>query len=238
MDPRVSRAAVFINAPPGDEISRVLSTANPRKAMQELVTLARQDPTGQAEKGLKSAFFEFLLKRSEIPAKLDVNEVPFISGRRLSDTMNEDTVLEGMRGLLSRSEVTRLNKIRETALLMDNARLTPKSAEGILGDEPAVLFQLLARIGGAQFGRWVAGVTGGGTVQTPGILAAQAKRLIEAGVRDPGARLLTDTIMDEKLFRALLLPQNSQRAKDFTRVQVNAWVVDILREQEAMPDEE
>ena len=240
-DPRVSRAAVFINAPPGEEIERVLNTARPREAMAELVKLVRQDPTGKAERGLKAAFFEMLLGKSTVKGgtkSLDVNEIPFISGARLTEEMNRNTTLEGMRGLFSSDEFIRLNKIRETALLLDKARLSPKSAEGIIGDQPGKLMEIVARIGGAQLGRVIAGKTGGGTVQTPGILSAHVRKLLQSGIQDPTARLLTDSIFDEGLFKALLIDQSSAASRKATQARINAWAIDVLRQQESMAAEE
>ncbi|MEE9158901.1 MAG: hypothetical protein V3U60_11005, partial [Gammaproteobacteria bacterium] len=181
-DPKISRAAVFVNAPPGQELERVLKTARPREAMQELVKLAKTDPTGKAEEGLKAAFFELLLKKSQTTT-LGVDELPIISGRNLTEQMSREPVIEAARGLLTKAEMRRLNQTRETALLMDKARASKGAVEGVIGDEPNILFSILARVGGAQVGRVIAGKTGGGTVQTPQILSSQVRTLLRAGVQ-------------------------------------------------------
>lgn len=231
-DPRVSRAAVFIKAPPGAEIERVIRTAEPRKAMLELLTMARTDPTGKAEAGLKAAFYEHLLGKAQVRNSLDLNDKPFISGRLMTEEISRDPVIEAARGLLSKGEMERLNKIRQTALLLDAQRLTPASVEGIIGDKPNVLFSILGRLGGAQIGRIAARHTGGGTVQTPGILSAQMQRLLEAGVSNPAKRMLTDSIQDESLFKALLMPMDTPEAERLVRTRLNAWVIGVLNEQQ------
>ncbi len=231
VDPKVSRAAVFIHAPPGDEIERVIATAKPREAIQELVTLAGNDPTGRALQGLKGAFLDRLLKRSEISSSLDISDTPFVSGQRLNRELEDEQVLQAMRGLFTREEVARINRIRQTALLMDRARITPPAGEGVIGDAPGVVTSTLGRILSAQAGRVIASKTGGGTVQTPGIMAAQGQRLLRAGVQDPARRLLNDAIQDESLFAAILLPTNTPERARAVRVRLNAWVTDVLAEQ-------
>jgi len=235
-DPKVSRAAVFINAAPGQEIDRILQTASPRKSMQELVSLARQDPTGQAEQGLKAAFTNRLLRESEINID-DLNDFPITSGSRLTREMEAPATVEAMKGLFNKAEMNRLNQTRQTAILVERARKSPKALEGILGDEPGVLIQLIARIGGAQVGRVLARATGGGTVQTPGILSNQARSLIDSGVHDPAARLITDAIQDESLFKTLLISTKTPEGKRLVRTRLNAWVVDVLAQQQAIETE-
>ena len=234
VDPLVSRASVFVKAPLGQEIPRAISTANPRGSMAELVSLARTDPTGQAYQGLKAGFYEHLLKRSESLRNIDINEKPFVSGRKLAEELQRPAIKEAMVGLeLTPDEVKHLGKVRETALALERQRLARPADEGIIGDEPNLLFSILARVGGAQIGRVVAGKTGGGTVQTPGILSAQVQRMLKAGVQDPAKRLLTDAIGNEELFFALLVPgqEITGPLQQVAQQRINAWVFDVLRQQ-------
>lgn len=237
-DPKVSRAAIFINAPPGREIERVIATAKPKEAMQELVQLARNDTTGVSEQGLKAAFTQFLLRKSELTNSLDALDDPFISGSQLAKQLDDPEIFEAMRGLYSRAELGRIVKIKNTAIAMDRARAAKGSAEGVLGDQPSQLLSLLGRVSGAQIGRAIAKFTGGGTVQTPGILVGETKRLMAAGVRDPATRLLTDAIQDEKLFKALLLPLDTPARVSAVRAKLNAWAFDVLRQQHEFDDKE
>ncbi|KKL10490.1 hypothetical protein LCGC14_2555310, partial [marine sediment metagenome] len=244
-NPKVSRAAVFIKAPPGKEIERVINTAKPKEAMEELVTLARTDTTGEAEEGLKAAFLSFLLRRSEVANQLTavgarpgIGDIPFVSGSRLTKAINDPEVFEAMKGLYTRQELGRIEKIRKTALVLDRARGASEAGEGVIGDQPNELLSLLGRVGGAQIGRIIARFTGGGTVQTPGILAAQTKKLMLAGVRDPASALLAKAIDDEKMLNALLLPLDKPANVSIVRAKLNAWVIDVLREQHEFDDEE
>ena len=243
VDPSVSRAAVFLNAPPGREVQRVLNNSDPRQAMADTIALAKTDPTGMAERGVKMAFYEHVLQKSlqhealarAVPEQ-QIPEQAYISGARMARVLSDPPVVEAMRGLgMSPEELGRLQQIQKTAVLFERQRLSPKSVEGVLGDEAGVLFQLVSRVGGAQAGRILAQRTGGGTVQTPGILSAQAQALLKAGVRDPGTRLLTDAIQDKALFRALL---NPQAESTMVRQRLNAWVVDVLKQQYAYEDDE
>lgn len=236
-DPKVSRAAVFIHAPPGQEIDRVIATSRPKDAMQELMEMAGQDPTGKAAEGVKAAFLERLLRRSELSNSLDVNDTPFISGQRMSRELEDPQVLSAMEGLFTKDELKRIERIRQTAILLDKARTVKSSAEGVIGDAPGVVTSMLGRILSAQMGRVIAGKTGGGTVQTPGIMSSQAQKLLRAGVQDPARRLLNDAIQDESLFRALLLPTNTIERERAVRARLNSWVTDVLTEQYEIEDE-
>ena len=245
-DPKVSRAAVFINAPPAREIERVIATARPKDAMAELVAMARKDPTGRAEGGLKAAFMDFLLRKSEMTSQLTaigaregLGDIPFISGSRLSKAIDDPEILEAMQGLYTREELSSINKIRKTALLLDRARGAKAAGEGVIGDVPGRLTSMLGRVLGAQAGRVFAGKTGGGTVQTPAIFAAEVKALQKAGIQDPARRLLFDAITSktDKLLKTLLLPLSTQAQERVVRVRLHAWVLDVLAEQFEYDDE-
>ena len=123
------------------------------------------------------------------------------------------------------------------ALVLDRARGASEAGEGIIGDQPNELFTLLGRVSGAQIGRIAARFTGGGTVQTPGILAAQARKLMLAGVRDPASKLLAKAIDDEKMLNALLLPLDKPANVSIVRAKLNSWVLDVLIEQNEFEEE-
>lgn len=237
-DPRVSRAAVFINASPGREIEHVISTSKPREAMDELVAMARKDPSGKAEQGLKAAFMDFLLKRSELTSQLDVDDLPFVSGARMARELEDPQVLQAMVSLYSKEELRRIAQIRQTALQLDRARAATATDEGVIGDMPGRVTSLLARVLSAQAGRVIAGKTGGGTVQTPGIMASNAQQLVKAGIQDPAKRLLNDAMQDESLFRALLIAPDTAVKQRAVKARLNAWVIDVLREQHEFDDQE
>jgi hypothetical protein len=238
-DPRVSRAAVFLNATPDTEIERVINTAEPAAAMKELVRLARTDPTREAETGLKQAFTRMLFNRSKV-AKTDFYDMEYVSGAKLTDELSRTPIQQSMRELFTPDEITRIEQARKTALLLDAQRRSGKSAEGVIGDTPALLLSILTRTGAAQVGRKLAVATGGGTVQTPGILASEARKLLQAGVTNVPERLLTDAITatDDELFRALLLPLDSQQNVREVHRQMHAWVLHTLAEQNQIEGDE
>ncbi len=233
-DPRESRAAVFLNATPDTEIRRVIDTADPAAAMTDLVRLVRTDPTGQAERGLKQAFTKYILNESKIAEVLDDLEI--VSGSKMTGVLERTPVLQAMRELFTPPEIRRIEQVRKTALLLDAARKTGKSAEGIIGDEPSAIISIIGGVSGAQGGRVLAGMTGGGTVQTPGILASQVRKLLRAGVQDPARRLLSDAISsgDDRLFRALFLPQDDIKNVREVHQRLHAWVLSTLAEQNAI----
>lgn len=236
-NPRVSRAAVFINAPPGREVERVVNSSNPRQGMEELASMARLDETGRALDGLKGAFMDHLLRRSELHTSLDASDAPFVSGQRMTRELEDPQMLEPMKALFTPDELKRIERIRKTAAQLDKARQARPAGEGDIGDMPGMLTSMIARVSGAQAGRVLAQRTGGGTVQTPGIFASQVQKLLRAGIQDPARRLLNDAVQDDDLFKALLLPTNTPERTKAVRTRLNAWVSDVLAEQHEVDDE-
>jgi hypothetical protein len=191
-----------------------------------------------------------LIYNESITTQTDVRGLELFSGGKMTrflDLPATQQVLrprpevkgQRLRPLFTRTELERIDRIRQTALLFERQRAAGRASEGIIGDEPAVIISLLTRIAGAQTGRFVAGKTGGGTVQTPGFLATQANKLLDAGIRNSPERLLTDAItsQNDRLFKALFLPQTNMANVRETHTQLHAWVLFTLAEQNAIEEQ-
>lgn len=225
VNPNTSRAAVFINAPVNREMARIATSQNPSATAEQLIRQARRDPTGKALDGLRTGFSEFLMKKAEgtLP-----NGDTFISGRALRAALRDPNIKSMMKKFFPTDvQQKRLNTIINTAVRLEMGITARASKEGIIGDAPGALVELVGRIGGAQAGRWIASRTGGGTVQTPGIVASKVRTLMHQGVNDPAQKLLVASINDEKLFRALLIDTSRPQGERFARTQLNAWAATL-----------
>ena len=199
--------------------------------MTELVKQARRDPSGEALEGLKMGFGDWLLRNSETSATDAAGEA-FVSGRKLMKLLRNPRVNKAMVPIFSTGERGRMLRAARTAVLLENAARSGAATEGIIGDVPSGLVTLVGRVIGAQVGRVVARRTGGGTVQTPGIIASRVKQALESGVTDPAKKLLVAAIGDDSLFRALLTEAATPASQKFVRRQLNAWLAGVLfREQ-------
>lgn len=229
-DPKVSRAAIFLKEPVEGAMERIAKSPKPERTMRELMKQARRDPTGDALKGLKTGFGDLLLGR--VSTRTETSGGDFlVSGRLLKRLLNEGPVSKMAKTLLSPDEQKRLTEIADVAEKVGKATSAKVKPEGIINDNPSLLFSTMARILGAQLGRQVAQATGGGTVQTPGIMAGLFQRAITAGTQDPARRLLIDAMGDKKLFEAMLSNGVTPAERKFVRAQVNAWLLSIGAEQ-------
>ncbi len=234
-DPKVSRAAVFLKEPVEDAMQRIAKTGNPEETMRELVKQAGRDTTGDALKGLKTAFGDFLLQKAS--TRRATTEGDFVvSGRALKRALKDGPVARMAKALLSTDEQKRLQQIVDVAEKVEKAVTARVRPEGILADQPSLLFSTIARVTGAQIGRQIAVKTGGGTVQTPGVLSGVFQRAASAQVQDPAMRLLMDAMGDKDLFQALLREGTSPADQKFVRRRLNAWLFAIGAEK--LRDEE
>ena len=232
-DPKISRAAIFLKDPLEGAMARIAKSQKPAEAMTEIVRQAGRDPTGDAVKGLKTAFGDYLLQQSAM-GRATVEGEFVVSGQALRRILKEGPTADMAKTLLSPAEQKRLQEMVDVAIKIEKAIAARARPEGIIADRPAMFSSMIARIVGAQLGREVAVRTGGGTVQTPGILSNLFNRLIANHVRDPGRYLLINAMQDEKLFSALLNPGKTAAQQKVIRRQLNAWLVsvgmDALRE--------
>jgi hypothetical protein len=229
-DPKISRAAVFLKEPVEAAMKRVINSGNPEKTMREIVKQAGRDPTGDAVKGLKTAFGDFLLRKATTGHPTAKGEF-VISGLVLKRIMGEGPVSRVAKELLSPEEQKRLQQIIDVAAKVEKAIHATVRPEGIIADKPSLLFTTVAGVAGAQAGRQIATATGGGTVQTPGILAGVFRRAITAGVQDPARRLLIEAVADKDLFAALLRGDVVPADQKAIRKQLNGWLISIGAEE-------
>jgi len=220
-NPNVSKTALVIQGDPDKIFTKIEASRTPGPDMQKVINRALKDESGEAMQGLKTAFIDRLLRNSSILR----DEVSYVSGRKMQEVMNTPIVTR----LFSKPERERLAVIMHTAKRMDLARNAKPSKEGVMGDIPGKISETLASVGAAQTGRVVAGMTGGGTVQTPGIFAARAREVLGKWVSDPSARLISDAIQDEQLFKALLLDEKRATPKQMLAAtrKLNGWLAAV-----------
>lgn len=219
--PNVSKATMFIQKEPDKAFSSVLQSRKPATEMGNLVNMAGRDQSGEATKGLKSAFTDYVMRQSGGDQ---------ISGQKLENLLNDDKFMKAAQKLYTKDEMSRLKTIANTAAKLDKAKAARESQEGIIGDAPGMVSSTLVRILGARYGAPL--VPGAGGLQSAQIMSKRFKDLIDSGVRDPASRLLIDAVQDEKLFREVLskrIGDKMELSKPATR-RLNAWAASVLAE--------
>ena len=228
-DPKVSRAAVFLKGNIESGLERVAGSSSPGKNMAELVRQSARDETGDSLRGLKTGFGDLLIQKASTRTPTAFDDF-VVSGRTMKNLLGDGPLSEMAKELFSPDEINRLRVIAETAERLELAVAAKPHKGGIIIDPPNMMFSIIARVGGAQLGRKIAEWTGGGTVQTPGILSGMAKNLLEKKVKDPAAKILIAAMQDEELFKALMTNQIviSKQQKAAVEKQLNAWLAGIL----------
>lgn len=229
--PNMSKATMFIEKEPAKAFESLMVDKNVATETQNLINKTLKDTTGEALEGFQASFAQWVLKRSTISAA-DINGENFVSGTRMQHLLADPKVKVMAEKILTPKQMKRLELAQKTAMAIDHSLSAKPSKEGIMADGANELVTLFARIGGAQIGRQAAVMTGGGTVQTPGIFAEKAKQLVGRYLKDPAERLIIDAItsQDDDLMEALIRGLDSPENIKFVSKRLNAWAISTLHE--------
>ena len=225
-DPKVSKAAIFIEDSPEKAFTEILklNAGKQAKETQLMLNKTTRDSSGEATEGLQSALIDFITNSATKEG------VP--SGKALSRAMEDSSVL--INKVLTTEQSNRLNIIKNVALKLDKAKAANVSKEGILGDKPSQLTTILARILGVAAGTRLNKHTGiGGNIQVPGIMSNRFKSLLDQHISDPGQRLIIDAVKDKSLFKEILMAQISgdiPKSKGFAK-RLDLWVASVIEQE-------
>lgn len=229
--PNISKASIFIGRGPDKAMEAVQQSKKPGLEIQNLINMAKRDSSGEATEGLQSAFLDWVVRKATVNS-MDISGSNFISGAKMNRILADPATDIMASRLLTDVQRERLQQTLNTALKLDKILAAKPSKEGIIHDVPNAFLSIAGRISGAQSGRWIAKVLGGGTVQTPGIISGQVQKMLEHGVKDPARRLIIDAITsaDDDLMLALLRKLESPESAEFMKQRLNAWVASVIFE--------
>ncbi len=205
---------VFLKANPGEEISAILNARSGRPRMiRNLVEAVKEDETGNAFQGLKSAFVDNLFQKAGNSNVIDeFTQTKFVDGISLKneiDRFSDDLI---SAGAFDSDEINRLKIIAERLSNIQRTMGSRPAQGGIISDAPSQILTTFARVAGAQGGRVAAGQLGGGTVQTPGIFSAQAQRVINRMTNDEARNVIIRAVKDKSVMEDLLKNPNRLEA--------------------------
>lgn len=218
VDLKKSKATLFIQDDPAAAFEKILKLPNPGREVQKLINRTRRDKTGEATKGLKNSFMEFMTHNA---SSVDAQGNSSLSGFKFRDLLKERKTNAVVQRLFTPAEKERLNIITNTAVAIEKATAAKELKGGVLDSPVADIIRRTGSILGAVMGRRM----GTGTIQVPGIMAKEFNRMAEEGFSIPAETLIIDAMQDEKLFRELLLSQsvNGELSKK-ARKRFGAWV--------------
>ena len=199
-------AGIFLESSPGREADAILNTKKGRATrIRELIDAVNEDPSGDAIEGLRTGFVETMFSRAGNSNILDeFTQGQFMNGVKLKsiiDDVENDLVTSG---LFTKEEMGRLRIVSDRLGNIQRAMSARPSKEGVISDIPNTVLSLIARIGGAQIGRALAARTGGGTVQTPGIISGRLQKVVEAMTNDEAQNILIRAVKDKDVMSDLL----------------------------------
>lgn len=201
-DPNISYASKFLNTEVGSEISTIMKSKNPSRMTGELMRQAGKDP--RAREGLKGAFVSDILDKSAVGKYNDLGEKT-LSGKAMNAYMNDN--IDVFRQVFSQDEIVRMRKIANELAKLEKSEGLTKGMGTDFEDTTSNLLQTMGRLSGAQIGRKIAKLTGGGTVQTPGIVSERFKKFIAKFTKSRTDQVLQDAVLrDPELFRTLMFP--------------------------------
>ena len=187
--------ARFGEADPQVAISRLIASTDPAGDARRLVGTLQGDAT--ALQGLRTALIEELWRRGGADP------------RGFSRLLTQPKVERLIQTVMSPQDLRRLDRI--VAAASDISTTRQSIARTLLTGTARIGF----RIGGAQVGRQLADITGGGTIQTPGLVSrAAAQTFDRLFVALPPEELLARAVVDSRWERTIL----SRAPKDLPEV--------------------
>lgn len=221
-NPRQSVGAAVEAARAGTEIERaVFGAKDPAAAAREIARQAARDPSGAASRGLKGGLVDYLMARART-GTADADGNPTISGNNMVEMLRDRKMRAVATIIMGSDEVSRLDRIASEFQKLDMAR-QGETLSAPIEDTPNRIISFvagtLAARGGAQLGHG----TSGASLRTSNLATRAVNRMLGTLTNDRAEALLRDAVQDADLFRALLMPINTQeRARRASNV-LGAW---------------
>lgn len=200
--------SLYLDSTPDLAMKRILTARNSAEQssrMRALVALARQDETGQASRGLKSAFGEFLMRHAELP-----NTPNEFSGRRLLKQVRDYEA--AAKSLYTPEEWTRVQRIANELDRIDTFRGV-KEADRVVTDVPNRIISFVGGTIAARAGAFL-GKGSGATLRTASATTNEYNQFLGRLTVDGAEQVLVESMLDENLFRILMkeaTPDNLRR---------------------------
>ena len=215
-DMKKSAASFYVDVNPVKAMGAVLRSADPESNMAKLVRLAKQDPSGDALKGLKASLSDYLKREltgtREIGGTLEVMKSKVVEIFKRKETRN------AMSALYSKQEMAVLDNIHKELQIMDrvNKQVTSNSSTKPIAEQIQRARVVLASFYGIVKGR--------------GIFAISNWIMKLAG-RDPETianRVITDAMLDPELAAKLMTKEIDKKASQRAKEYLTAYIANNL----------
>lgn len=215
-DPSRSIAAGFLNAPVDQEIQTLLRARDPRAAATQLRRQASKDTSGDAVRGLKGGFVDYLMQSAKSGVTDDGSAL--LSGRAILKSLSDPKISAVSRGLLDPQEVNRMRMVAQEMAKAEAARGRLPSVGPVMDDLPNGIIGYFARVFAARSGAQMGQGTSGASLQTAGMASNRMQKLLMSLTNDRAEALIREAITDPELFRTLLAPGGPKTRQAETRL--------------------
>ena len=228
MDKRKSRAALYIDAPIGKEIRRVINSKNPVGNMKELVRQAKRDSTGGALRGLKAQFIDEMLTQA--------TKRKGLSADIMEEFVDKNQKIINRSFLFSKPEIVRLQNIVDTAKKSQGILTGGRRIDEILEESPDSFTDLVARIVGANLGASGAASTTGAPLVAAGAGSRYVRNLTNKLPFEKTRDILAEAVINRTAMRDLLRKVEAPEEVDKITRRMNSWMINLFTEDE--PDQQ
>lgn len=200
-DLKVSAARYFVSDDPVVAVGRAINSRNPIKEIDELVALAKKDPTGEALKGLKSSLNKFMYEQltgtREVAGKVEVLQ------SKVSKMLDSPIKKKALGKLYTPQEVSQLEDIQKKLRMLDriNEQVTAGSPTAPLQQDINRARIVLASIYGIVKGRGIFAISG------------WIQRTLGIDPVEIGNRLMLDAMLNPEAAKVLLAPDTEASKK-------------------------
>jgi hypothetical protein len=231
-DKHLARAELFTNAKPQEAMQTVFRSKDPAEGLRGLVRMARKDQSGEALKGLRTAFFDYAINR----ARRQAGGQSAIDAEALRSALYEPVSPNG-RSLMDIAKSERLvtpgNTKRLDQLIKTQRKVQDQLAnrgqleDEDLYDQPAAAFDLLSRMVGANVG----GASAAGQASGTPLVMAQAgsqtaRKIMQKVPAEKIEDVYIQAIKDPEAMRLLMERAPSRPRQAALSRRLNAFLIE------------
>lgn len=192
-----SVVALYLDGTPDTAMQRLVTSKTSEgqgKTMRNMVNLVREDNTGEALAGLKTAFGQYLLNHAETTKGL--------LGSRFSKLLRD--LSPAAKELYSKKELSRLRKIGKELEKLERMKVARAQKGGVISDAPNKVIQILGGTLAARLGARAGAGTSGASLRTASIFTKEYNKYLGRLTTDGAQELLIKAVEDEDVFNLLM----------------------------------